>query len=201
MSLLITLIMENMNAADADGVIMTEADTRNLLDSQKKDMRQLSGLVDTLLTLVNNFLLYSTQHQKGLVPPAASVDFKLRTLLDEVGFVGAPLAEQKQLGFEVQCLASDVLFGPVADLKRVLGNLVSNAIIYTTSGRVTLSAKRIDADTLATTPANPDVVRVKFVVKDTGAGIAKSEQLKLWQPYVRGGTTPNFDMSPSLPLL
>jgi hypothetical protein len=55
------------------------------------------------------------------VPPAESVDFKLFDLLEEVGFVGAPLAEQKQLSFEVQCdsLASDAHFGPVADLKRV----------------------------------------------------------------------------------
>jgi signal transduction histidine kinase len=166
MSLLIPLIMDNMGAvADAGGV--TEADTRNLLDSQKKDMRQLGGLVDTLLILINNFLLYSKlQQSPGLMPPAAPVDFKLCDLLEEVGFVGAPLADQKQLDFEVQCdsLASDALLGPVADLKRVLGNLVSNAINYTNSGRVTLSAKQIDTDTVATTSTNPDVVRVKFEV-------------------------------------
>jgi signal transduction histidine kinase len=206
MSLLITLITDNMNAGDADGVTLSEADTRNLLDGQKKDMRQLSGLVDTLLTLVGNFLLYSTLHQNPdavLLSNAEPIDFKLCDLLEEVSFVGAPLADQKQLDFTTQCdnLASDVLLGPVADLKRILGNLVSNAINYTTSGRVTLSTKRIDTDTVATTPANPDVVRVKFEVQDTGAGIAKSKQSRLWQPYVRGGTTPNFVPSPSLPLL
>jgi signal transduction histidine kinase len=203
MSLLVTLIIDNMDTvADAGGV--TEADTRNLLDSQKKDMRQLGGLVDTLLILINNFPLYSKlQQSPGLMPPSASVDFKLCDLLEEVSFVGAPLADQKQIGFEVQCdsLASDALLGPVADLKRILGNLVSNAINYTNSGRVTLSVKRIDTDTVATAPANPNVVRVKFEVQDTGAGIAKCERSKLWQPYVRGGTTPNFDPSPSMPLI
>jgi signal transduction histidine kinase len=29
---------------------------------------------------------------------------------------------------------------------------------------------------------------VLFEVKDTGPGIAKSEQSQLWLPYVRGGT-------------
>jgi signal transduction histidine kinase len=95
------------------------------------------------------------------MPPAASVEFKLCNLLEEVGFVSAPLADRKQLGFEMQSdsLASNTLVGPVADLNRVLGNLVSNAINYTTSGLVTLSAKRIDTDTLATTSADQSRTR------------------------------------------
>jgi signal transduction histidine kinase len=81
-----------------------------------------------------------------------------------------------------------VLVGPAKDLKRILQNLCSNAINYTTSGSVTLSVKRIESDGGA--PDDSDAVRVKFQVQDTGAGISKSEQSKLWQPYVRGGTAP-----------
>jgi hypothetical protein len=35
-------------------------------------------------------------------------------------------------------------------------------------------------------------VVVHFEVTDTGGGIAKSEQTKVFLPYVRGGTTPTF---------
>jgi len=62
---------------------------------------------------------------------------------------------------------------------------VANAINYTTSGLVTLSARRIQS----AGEADSDVVRVLFAVTDTGDGISKSEQSKLWLPYVRGGTT------------
>jgi hypothetical protein len=186
MALLITLITDSMLALEAGGV--TEADTRQLQDAQHKDMRQLSGLVGTLLLLVDDFLFFSKIRQSpGLVPPAAPVAFKLSVLLEEVAFVGAPLAEQKHLGFTTQCDGLDeVLLGPAKDLKRILQNLCSNAINYTTSCGVTLSAKRIERDGGA--PDDPDVVRVKFQVQDTGAGISKSKQSKLWQPYVRGGT-------------
>jgi hypothetical protein len=70
MALLIPLIIDNMVAVAAGGVIEAK-----MLDSQKKDMRQLSGLVDTLLILISNVLLYSKlQQSPGLIPPAASVD-------------------------------------------------------------------------------------------------------------------------------
>jgi signal transduction histidine kinase len=193
MSLLITLIMDSMLALEAGGA--TEADTRHLLDAQHKDMRQLNGLVGTLLLLVDDFLFFSKIRQSpDSVPPAAPVAFKLSVLLEEVGFVAAPLAGQKHLGFTMQCDGLDeVLVGPAKDLKRILQNLVSNAIHYTTAGSVTLSAKRIESDGGA--PDDPDVVHVKFQVQDTGAGMSTSEQSKLWQPYVRGGTAPTHSLS------
>jgi signal transduction histidine kinase len=40
---------------------------------------------------------------------------------------------------------------------------------------------------LDATAADFGVVRVEFSVQDTGAGIAKSEQSKLWLPFVRVG--------------
>jgi CheY-like chemotaxis protein len=62
---------------------------------------------------------------------------------------------------------------------------VANAINYTTSGSVKLSAMRVEGDTAE--PVKADVVRILFTIVDTGAGISRSEQTKLWQPYVRGG--------------
>jgi nitrogen-specific signal transduction histidine kinase len=61
---------------------------------------------------------------------------------------------------------------------------VANAVNYTSSGSVTLSASRVQRDA----SADPADVQVLFEVTDTGAGISKSEQSKLWLPYVRGGT-------------
>lgn len=104
-----------------------------------------------------------------------------------MGFVGAPLALQKQLDFTVECkgLEDVVLVGSTKNLKRILGNLVANAINYTTSGSVKLTAYPMKRD--AATPGNSEVV-VRFAVTDTGKGISKNEQDELWVPYTRGGT-------------
>jgi signal transduction histidine kinase len=64
---------------------------------------------------------------------------------------------------------------------------VANAINYTTVGSITLSATRITQST----PVDSSVM-VLFEVRDTGPGIAKSEQSQLWLPYVRGGTAPTL---------
>jgi signal transduction histidine kinase len=117
--------METIAEAEADGV--TVADARSLLDSQKSDMRQLQGLVSTLLALVNDFLFFSKLRQgPGNSPVEELVEFKPCVLLEEVGFVGAPVAKTKELKFTSECNVPNDMFlvGPMKDLKRILGNLV-----------------------------------------------------------------------------
>jgi hypothetical protein len=54
------------------------------------------------------------------------VAFTISTLLEEVGFVGAPLASEKHLKFNTECEGLDkmVLVGPAKDLKRIIGNFM-----------------------------------------------------------------------------
>jgi signal transduction histidine kinase len=61
---------------------------------------------------------------------------------------------------------------------------VANAVNYTQIGSVKLSAI-IQSTTAA--EGDSSVVQVQFTVTDTGKGISKSEQSKLFLPYVRGG--------------
>jgi hypothetical protein len=77
--------MEAMAAAEAEGVTVEEK--CRLLNSQKKDIRQLHGLVGTLLGLVEDFLFFSKIQQ---VIPVES-DFKVGGqggLIEEIGFAG-----------------------------------------------------------------------------------------------------------------
>jgi signal transduction histidine kinase len=111
----------------------------------------------------------------------------VRDLLESVSFVSAPLAHQKQLEYIIKCDGLDAmpLVGAARDLKRILGNLTANAINYTTTGSITLSASRV------TSHGHAGVMLVLFSVTDTGSGISKSEQNKMWLPYVRGGMAPS----------
>jgi signal transduction histidine kinase/CHASE3 domain sensor protein/ActR/RegA family two-component response regulator/HPt (histidine-containing phosphotransfer) domain-containing protein len=64
-------------------------------------------------------------------------------------------------------------------LRQVLGNLVSNAIKFTSQGRVELVVELIDR------ASGSDVIR--FTVKDTGIGISEDLQKHLFRPFVQAG--------------
>jgi PAS domain S-box-containing protein len=65
-------------------------------------------------------------------------------------------------------------------LSQVLNNFVSNAIKFTQSGEIELRAKLLE-------PLNSGD-RIRFSVKDTGIGIAKNVQERLFQRYRQGST-------------
>ena len=57
-------------------------------------------------------------------------------------------------------------------LEEMLQNFITNAIKYTQAGSVTLTIKRTDN-------------KIVFAVTDTGIGIAKNEQKKVYQKFYR----------------
>lgn len=59
--------------------------------------------------------------------------------------------------------------------ERVLRNLIGNAVRYTEHGGILLRAKKTKKNTLVVT------------VSDSGCGITKEDQAKLFQAYYRGG--------------
>jgi two-component system sensor histidine kinase BaeS len=86
-----------------------------------------------------------------------------------------PAAREKRLHWQVE-IAQDlptIRADPVR-LEQVVGNLVSNAIKYTPSGRsVTVSAGRQDGE-------------IWIRVSDTGPGIPMEEQKNIYTPFYRG---------------
>lgn len=97
----------------------------------------------------------------------------LAPLLKECHDTFAVVARQKglKLHYEVPDTGLPVL-GDRARLAQVFVNLLSNAIKYTPEGTVELSAER-----------NPGAVVIR--VRDTGLGISKEEQERLFQKFYR----------------
>jgi signal transduction histidine kinase len=84
-----------------------------------------------------------------------------------------PIAEEK--GLQVQVHTPDVEFRvghPVA-LSRVLLNLTTNALKFTTEGLVEVQGIPLDGD------------RVEFSVRDTGRGIPPQHMASLYEPFRR----------------
>lgn len=100
--------------------------------------------------------------------------FDLPQMLDDLGGAWRSAARTKGLGFEL-FLAPDLPRSVTLDalrLKQLLTNLLSNACKYTHQGQVALRAERLPSGGL------------RFVVSDTGIGIAPAEQARVFLPFV-----------------
>jgi signal transduction histidine kinase/CheY-like chemotaxis protein/HPt (histidine-containing phosphotransfer) domain-containing protein len=150
-----------------------------LLDTDlTPDQRDYASTVRTsgeaLLDIVNDILDFSkieTGHLRLEV-----IDFDPRTVVEEVAGMLALQAHDK--GLELAMLIRDVptiLRGDPGRLRQVLVNLVGNAVKFTNDGEVT-----IRADVAEETPV--DVV-VGFEVSDTGPGIEREAQKRLFESF------------------
>ena len=151
-----------------------------LLQSTPLDPRQ-RGHVDAihragghLLRLVNDALdLARIEAGKLELNPA---DFDLRSLLDEVTALMAPVAERKGLRFDA-VIAPDLplaLHGDRTRVQQILLNLLGNAIKFTEHGEVRLEAG----------VRMPQGIR--FAVIDTGPGLSAEQQARLFRRFEQG---------------
>ena len=100
-------------------------------------------------------------------------------LLADLAAIHEPLARQKGLEWRVHPL--DVTLHTDAGLlRRLLGNLLANAARYTERGGVLLAARRREGG-------------LAFEVWDTGRGVARADQQRVFEPFVRLGGTEESD--------
>ena len=106
----------------------------------------------------------------------SETDFELGTLIDQVISLLANLAQGKGLELRVEIKPQTCwLHGDAIRLRQALLNLVGNAIKFTLSGWVKVSAhaRLLDAARCS----------LRFVVQDTGIGIAPDELKRMFQPF------------------
>lgn len=97
-----------------------------------------------------------------------------------------PIAREKNLHFSCHLngLAENVIFSDRLRIEQVLNNLISNAIKFTKKGSVNLHISKNNTvpNIGSTQKKNPFIL---FEVKDTGIGISKEEQPKIFKSYVQ----------------
>ncbi|AUG06692.1 transporter substrate-binding domain-containing protein [Pseudomonas sp. S09G 359] len=105
----------------------------------------------------------------------------LREVIESVVRVFDGLARQKTLSLVLEFTPhledTEVLIDPLR-FKQVLSNLVSNAIKFTEQGQV-----KIKVEVLPT--QLPQQVEMKLVVEDTGIGISRDDQARLFEPFAQ----------------
>lgn len=136
-----------------------------LLFAAREDCERLQGLVDDLLNLARIHAGEATMHRRQLSP---------RELLDEAAATHQTLASSREITLEVgaPAMVPDVLADPDS-IRRVLANLVGNALRYTPdSGRIALRAR-------------PLPHHVRFEVQDSGPGIAPEHRDRVFDRFYR----------------
>jgi signal transduction histidine kinase len=100
-----------------------------------------------------------------------STPFGIGRVFETVEELVRPMAEEKGIELEFRLPNDDRAEGHPNLLGRVLLNLTTNALKFTESGKVTVSAVRLDRS------------RIEFSVQDTGRGIPPKEQDRVLHPF------------------
>ena len=166
---------------------MTDLTLQTKLTAQQREyLRAAKDAAESLLTIINDILDVSKIEARRLALERAP--FRFRDAVEDSVKLLAPRADQK--GLELACrIAPDVPDGLVGDagrLRQVILNLVNNAIKFTDDGEVVVDVAvedRTDAD-----------VTLRFLVRDTGIGIAPEKQWAIFGAFVQAdaSTTRRF---------
>jgi len=153
--------------------MVTQGDAGDIPEKARRFLADVNTINDRLIRLVNNMLNVSRIEEGRMV-------FQLET--EELSHVVRavysqfiPEAERKGLNYALKTskhIRDRVSVDPDR-IHEVIANLISNAIKYTDKGSVMVKL------------VQPNKATVRFEVKDTGSGISKEEQEKLFQKFYR----------------
>ncbi|HDR9482181.1 TPA: response regulator [Burkholderia aenigmatica] len=146
---------------------------------QQGYVRTIGHSADILLQLISDILDISKIEADQM--PLEAEAFCPQDVADETLRSYAARAHEKGLQL-YGCIDTDVparVIGDSTRIRQILGNLVGNAIKFTSAGRVVLRLRRVhdDAD-----DAKREV-RLQWEVVDTGAGMSKAQQARLFEPF------------------
>ena len=165
-----------------NGVIgMARALSRADLPPREKEQSLL--LVDSgeaLRVLLNDMLdLSKIEAGKLTIDPRP---FALRPMLEGVTRLFEPAASAKELtiGLDIAPGLAGTWIGDEARIRQVLSNLVSNAVKFTSTGGLVVSAATSDGST-----APGSVPGLRLAVADTGPGMDPAQMDRLFQKFVQ----------------
>jgi len=155
-----------------------------LNDRQRRYADTVHTSGTNLLHIINDILDFSKIEAGRLV--LEHIPFDFRTLLTETSTIFQEQALKKGLTFTVT-VAHDIpvsLYGDPHRLRQILTNLISNALKFTATGRITVSA--------AMEEDHPGHVRID--VADTGIGIPRDAQDRIFDCFAQadGSTTRKY---------
>ncbi len=155
-----------------------------LTDKQREYLEMARHSAKSLLTVLNDIVDYARIEVGAL--ELARTPFDLHETVEEAVSVFRPLAAKKGLALESRLLGDvpAILVGDASRLRQILINLVGNAVKFTDSGSVILAVSFADDG------RDPDAVRLRFAVRDTGIGIPRDKIQAIFDSFTQADVSP-----------
>ncbi len=157
---------------------MTELLLDTTLDDEQREFAEIAlKEADHLLAIINDILDYSVIEAGKLILDER--DFSVADVIASVVKTLSAEAGAKRLAL-LTAVAAGVparLRGDAGRLSQILLNLVGNAVKFTERGEVEVRVEPLILQ--------DDAAVLRFSVRDTGPGLAASEQARLFQPFTQ----------------
>jgi len=152
--------------------LLEDGELGSLQEPQRQALTRISISGRRLLSLVNDLLTLSRVQQQGLELELVLLD--LRDVVSTSVELAVPVDSAQHAAIKLELPDEPVRYhGDSEKLERAVINLINNALKFTPAdGQVTVSLR-----------SEPDEIRVS--VTDTGRGLSKAEQTKLFTRFFR----------------
>ncbi len=150
------------------------ADTQ-LTAEQRQYVETVNNSAKALLKIINDVLDLSKMEAGQFTLDEAP--FALDALIDEVArlFSGLSASKHIEIIVDIDPACPTEVIGDAGRLRQIIMNLVSNAVKFTHSGYVKITAHEIHDRGPAST--------IKIAVEDSGIGICREDQQRLFEPF------------------
>lgn len=135
-----------------------------------------------LLQLINDLLMLARNENQVIELNKNAFDF--HALVTEVGAIFSQKRLSADIAIEAKCLSGvpQVLYSDLGKIRQVLINLVGNAVKFTSSGYIRISASAI-APALPEEDSAAEGVTIAVRVEDTGKGIPSDQLDRIFMAF------------------
>lgn len=153
----------------------------DLSAKQREYLTAIKVSGDSLIVLINDILDLAKVDSGKMV--FENVPFKMAYSISAMLHLFEPRIREKNLAFvkEYDERIPKVLLGDPLRLHQIILNLVSNAVKFTSSGKITVSVRMVSEDS--------EKVTVEFSVADTGIGIEEDKIDKIFENFQQASST------------
>ena len=137
---------------------------------QKEFLGRIHSEVEEMTSLINDILMISRLETKELMPTKEILCVK--SVAEEVKKTLKPLADENNVSLEIHC-CDDFVYMDRSHLQGILSNLMGNAVKYNRPGGFVQTDITMDSTSLS------------IRVEDSGIGIAKEDQKRIFERFYR----------------
>lgn len=151
--------------------------------SKDPQIKEFAEHIETASTELINFCntILDFSSITGGSYPVAAKKFNIHDLITDIINMNTPVAKQKKIDLFTTFLHNkhDIIIGDDFRVKRILINLIGNALKFTQKGHVELKIKEIPVKNKKRS------TMLQFTVQDTGIGMPKDKQKVIFEKFTK----------------